>query len=318
MRTCIIVNPKAGSAGDIEQLRTSLERLVPAGSSQDIRIDVTTNAEQAHECAARAITDHFDRIIAAGGDGTINRILNGLAGPHGPEGLKHIELGILPLGTGNDFSYSIGMNPGVLPREQAIDALAAWRTKPIDLVQLQATGKDGRPLPPRLFLNASAGGFVKHVGQSADPELKRSSLGSLSYAFEAISSVDEAEHYNLCITVDGETLDHRAMATVVSNGRTVGGGLEVAPEALLDDGLIDALIVPEAPLPDLFLAGIEALTGTKSAGVLETRRGREIRLECSPPDHRMPLSADGEGSGYTPAVYTVLPRAIRIVVGPDA
>jgi diacylglycerol kinase (ATP) len=159
---------------------------------------------------------------------------------------------------------------------------------------------------------------VKEVGQSADPALKRSALGSLSYALTAASSLEEAKHYNLCITVDGQPLDHRAMATIVSNGRTVGGGIEIAPEAKLDDGLVDITVVPEAELSDLILAGIEAFTGTQSAGILETRRGREIRIECSSPARRMPLSADGEGSGFTPATYTVLPRAIQVVVGPDA
>jgi diacylglycerol kinase (ATP) len=321
MRTCIILNPNAGSAGDLEQLRAGFDRLTRHGEEHEIRLDLTTSAEHAGDCAASAASAGFTRFIAAGGDGTINRIVNGLARARGTEGLKHIELGILPLGTGNDFSNSIGMNPALLSREQAMDALAAWRTKAIDLVEVRASDEQGRPLPPHLFLNASAGGFVKDVGQSADPTLKRSALGSLSYALTAASNLEEAQHYNLCITVDGQPLTHRAMATVVSNGRTVGGGIEIAPEAKLDDGLIEITIVPEAELSDLFLAGIEAFTGTKSAGILETHRGREIRLECTTADSdvaRMPLSADGEGSGFTPAMYTVLPRAIQVVVGPDA
>lgn len=304
MSTAIIINPKAGSAGDIDALREMLAAL------GEIEIELTCSPEHAQECAARALERGVRRIVAAGGDGTVNRVLNGLAEARGADGLREVELGVLPLGTGNDFTHSIGMN---LQLNEAIGALVAWQARPVDIVRLDALSEGGEPMM-RLFLNASAGGFVKDVGEATDSALKRTALGSLSYALTAAASLDQIDHYDLCVTVDGTELGHHAMAVMVANGRTIGGGIEIAPEAKLDDGLIDVLVIPEGTLPELFLAGIEAVTGTAgAAGVIEGRRGREIRLKCRP---RMPLSADGEEVGVTPGVYTVIPRGIRVVHGP--
>jgi diacylglycerol kinase (ATP) len=307
MRTAIILNPTAGSASDINGITQALAAL------GDIHIDLTCSPEHAEACATGALENNYRRIVAAGGDGTINRILNGLAAaPGGIAALREIELGILPLGTGNDLSYSIGMN---LPLSEAIDALIAWKTRPVDIIRLDAHTLDGKPIS-RLFLNASAGGFVKSVGQTTDPALKRTALGALAYAFNAAASLDDVQHYNAEITADSQPLDHRAIATLVSSGRTIGGGIEAAPDARLDDGLVDLLIIPEASLSELLMAGIEALTGAAAfSKLLETRRAREIHITATPP---MPLSADGEEAGHTPATYIILPRAIHMVFGPGA
>lgn len=305
MTTCIIINPKAGSAGDVDSLRAMLEVL---GESH---IELTCSPEHAQECAAQAVDQGFRRVVAAGGDGTVNRVLNGLAEARGADGLREVELGVLPLGTGNDLTYSIGMN---LPLHEAIGALSIWEARPVDLVQIEAENEGGGRVR-RLFFNASAGGFVKGVGESTDSALKRTPLGALSYAITAAASLDQIEECHLMVTVDGEMLGHHAMAAIVSNGRTIGGGIEIAPDAKLDDGLIDVMVIPAAPLSDLLMAGIEAVTGAVGIGkkgVIEHRCGREIRLECEP---GMPLSADGEAVGRTPGMYTVIPKGIRVVHG---
>jgi diacylglycerol kinase (ATP) len=304
MRTMVILNPAAGSASGIESLEGVLARL------GEIDVQTTCSPEHAEQCAGRAVREGYRRVVAAGGDGTINRVLNGLAGTAaGLDGLRSVELGILPLGTGNDFSYSIGMN---VPIEQAIEALHAWRARPLDIVRVEARAQDGEPAI-RYFLNASAAGFVQSVGQTTDPALKRTGLGALAYALTAAASLDQIRHFNAVVSVDGKELSHRAMAALIASGRTIGGGIEINPEAALDDGLIEIFIMPESSLLDMALTGIEAVAGAAgSSGILEQHRGREIQIVADPP---MPLSADGEDVGTTPAVYRVIPGALRVVHG---
>jgi diacylglycerol kinase (ATP) len=294
-RTCIIVNPVAGSAADLAGIVGLLGRIPGA------RVMLTTAGGDAEMIAREALEYGFRRFVAAGGDGTINGVLNGIA-----PGLPEVEMGIVPLGTGNDLAASLGMRGAT---SEVIPRLEAWRVRPVDLVRIRSAGRD------RLMINGSAGGFVQEVGAATDQDTKRGFLGPLAYMLTAVISATEMTPYRLKVTLDGTEQSLEAIATIVSNGRTLGGGVPVNPEGLMDDGRVEVMVIPRMPLADLALLGMSVMNGThrENRAVL-LGQARSVRITGDPP---MPFNADGESIGSTPVEYEVLPGALRMVVGQE-
>lgn len=264
------------------------ELLVPAGS------------EDLERLAREAAADGCTTIVAAGGDGTVNGILNGLA-----QDLSRVRLGVLPLGTGNDFARSIHLPTDP---EHALAVLREDRTERIDLIRITT------PSQTRLFLNISAGGFSTKVSEFAS-EVK-ATWGPLCYARAFVGALPERDDYQTRIVLDDEEeLTIPAYSVVVANARFVAGGLPIAPEAKLDDGLADLLILPVATLRKLATLAPAALLGRHldDARII-FRRARKITVESHPP---MCFNADGELLPAEPITFEVLPGALEVIVGPS-
>ena len=150
MKPYIIVNPIAGSVGN---LNARLKQLRPLNAKE---VRVTHRAGEAETLARRAVRAGCDYVIAAGGDGTLNEVINGIATPNPPRGIR---VGIVPLGTANDFARSIGLMGDI---DATIDTLQAKTSAQIDLVRM--TGER-----TRYFVNASSGGFSGVVDEKLTP-----------------------------------------------------------------------------------------------------------------------------------------------------
>lgn len=294
MKTCVIVNPHAGSVGEIEVLRETLERRLPGAA-----VHLTKQAGDARRIAREALASGAELIVAAGGDGTLNEVVNGLAADFG-----RARLGLLPLGTGNDFARSIDV-PADL--DAALAILAAGRVRTVDV----ARATFGRRR--RWFINMSAGGFSGAVSEKATEVKDR--WGPLAYLRAAVGTLPQLQGYDAHITLDGEErLDVEAYNVVVSNGRFVAGGIPVAPQSRLDDGRLDLMIAPSATLPELAVLLPQILLGrhTESDRLL-FRKAARIDVESEPP---MSFNLDGELIGEGPVRFEVKPRALAVVVGP--
>jgi diacylglycerol kinase (ATP) len=292
-RTCVIFNPKAGTAAKIEHLRDKLARV--AGLS----LQETHAPGDGARIARAAMNEGFSRVVVMGGDGTVNEALNGIA----PD-FDQVELGIAPLGTGNDFAtlVQIPSEP-----EEAIECLLEGETAMVDVARLEA--EDAQCY----FLNASAGGFSTKVTEHLDSERKEF-WGALAFYISAVEAIPELETYRMEVRIDGsETLDVECLNLVVANGRTVAGGIPVAPLAEPDDGLLDLLILPTMPVAELASLFQQFLGGESSANSL-IRQARQIKISCDPP---MQLSVDGEMAARTPVRYSVVPQALRMLVSPE-
>jgi diacylglycerol kinase (ATP) len=292
-RTCVIFNPKAGTAASIEQLRDKLARL-PGLSLQE-----THAPGDGARIARAALNEGFSRILVMGGDGTVNEALNGIA----PD-FDQVELGIAPMGTGNDFATLVQMPP---EPEEAIECLLAGETAMVDVALLEAG--DTR----RYFLNASAGGFSTKVTGHLDSERKEF-WGALAFYISAAESIPEMEAYRMQVRIDdSESFEVEGLNLVVANGRTVAGGIPVAPLAEPDDGLLDLLILPMMPVAELASLFQQFLGGEPTDGSL-IRQARRIEISCDPP---MPINVDGEMAADTPARYSLLPQTLRMLVSPE-
>jgi diacylglycerol kinase (ATP) len=297
-RTCIIANPNAGSAGELEHLREALGKLPNAS------LHVTEKEGDAREMAAQAVRSGADLVVAAGGDGTLNEVVNGLM--ESREGdPERVHLGLLPLGTGNDFARSINVPTDL---DAAVAILETGRVQAVDVACATFAHQS------RYFINVSAGGFSGVVSEKASEAKDR--WGPLAYLRAAVGTLPELQGFKCRITVNGtEELELDTYNIVIANGRFVAAGIPVAPGAKLDDGLLDIMIAPAATLPQLALLIPQILLGRHTeSDLLLFRKATRIKVESDPP---MSFNVDGELIGDEPASFVVLPRALRIIVGPE-
>ena len=289
----IIVNPIAGSIVDRDGLLKQLRRLNPR------KLRLTRRAGEAESYARDAIRAGSDYVIAAGGDGTLNEVINGIA-PPGHMG--RISVGIVPLGTANDFARTIGLPASV---DDNIDILRAKQTAPIDLVRVRSDCT-------RYFVNVSAGGFSGLVHEKLTPEIK-STWGPLAYLRSAAAALPELHAYHTNIVFDGrEGLMIEVYNVIVANGQFVAGGLPIAPQADLRDGLLDVVIVPRRSPAKMMLLAAEMLLGNHlSSNAVIFRRAKKISVRSRP---GMWFNVDGELIGNDPAVFQILPGALEFVI----
>ena len=293
MKPYIIVNPIAGAIVNPDGLLKQLRRLDPR------KLSLTKRAGEAETLARAAFRAGCDYIIAAGGDGTLNEVINGIASPHP---IRGIRMGIVPLGTANDFARSMKLPTHV---ENNIDILRAKQTVLVDLVRV--TGKR-----TRYFINVSAGGFSGAVDEKLTPQIK-STWGPLAYLRSAAAALPKLRAYRATVIFDDvERWEGELYNIVIANGQFVAGGLPIAPDASVRDGLLDVLLVPKRPAREMALLTAQMLLGKHlSSDVIPFRRTRKISVKSRP---RIWFNVDGEPFGDDPAVFQILPRALEFVI----
>jgi diacylglycerol kinase (ATP) len=292
VKICVILNPAAGSAENTEVLREKLERL---GSCE---FKTTAEPGDAQKFAHHAVADGCDLTISAGGDGTLNEVVNGIA-----EQNSQCRVGIIPLGTGNDFARSINLPAKV---DECLEIIARGQTKAIDLVRVTSD-------QVRYFVNVSAGGFSGVVGEKLTTEIKKS-WGPLAYLRGAAAALPELRAYKTTIVFDdAETVTMNLYNVIIANGRYVAGGIPVAPEAIINDGVVDVFLIPEKPAAELTILVAQMLLGKHTANdAIVYRRAAKVAVNSKP---GMWFNVDGELVGNEPALFEVMPGAMQFIVG---
>ncbi len=291
---CLIFNPSAqgGRAG-----RFRSHPGLPAGQCVFL---ATSAPGDARRLAAQAVRDGFQTIIAGGGDGTVNEVLNGIADV--PGGLRAVRLGILPLGTVNVFARELRLP---LSTRRAWGVLAAAREKMIDIGRARFI-LDGRPQTRRFIQLAGAGLDSRAIELTAWNVKKK--IGPLAYLVAGLRALSEKRP--LVTLRAGSTLDGEWIA--VGNGRYYGGPIPFFPRARLDDGLLDILVFPKTTFPVVaaVLAGLLIGRMHQFSGA---RLLTASTLALASPD-RVILQLDGENVGELPATLAVEPGALRVIV----
>ena len=291
MKPYIIFNPRAGSATDRKRVLSQLTQLDP------IALRITRKAGDAEKWARAAVRTKCDYVVVAGGDGTLNGVVNGL----GAEA-KNVRIGIVPLGTGNDFARTLGLPFSI---EQNIDILRSAKTRRIDLVRVKSKRA-------RYFVNVSAGGFSGMVNEKMTSKIKRT-WGPLAYIRGAAAALPKLHAYHTQILLDNdEQLSAELYNVVVANGRFVAGGLPIAPDADPSDGLLEVVLIPKLCVTEIALLAAEIVLGKHlSSKATIFRRAKKISVRSRP---GMCFNVDGELVGNAPAVFQILPRALNFVV----
>ena len=283
----LILNGKA--AGN-DAFRTAIVQQRAVGYR--IKVRVTRKEGDAKRFAAEA--GDADLLIAAGGDGTLNEVVHGLMDL---SKAARPALGVVPLGTANDFAAGCG-----IPRdpEQALALCLEGQRVPIDV------GKANE----HWFLNAASVGFGAAVTATTPPELKRL-LGPAAYTVMGAILAMNVHHYRGRLTLPDREIIGSGPVAIVGNGRQMGGGVQVTPRARIDDGLLDVLVVRQIP-------PIALLTAARELQELSPD-GEYISYQQTPwaevyPEEAIPVNLDGEPVRFSNVRYEAVPGAIRVVV----
>jgi diacylglycerol kinase (ATP) len=298
VRATLIVNPTSGGETAVDHLPMLAARLREAFADLDV---VVTAAEgDAEDAGRRAVLDGRAHVFVAGGDGTLNEALNGIASA---DGLGRITLGVIPLGTGNDFATAIGVPP---EPEEAIARLLAGRAHPIDVGRVNG----------RRFLNVSAGGFIAEVSEAVPSKLK-TALGKLAYLVGGAQVLLDFEPLQVTIAAetDGASAVPHALslhAFAICNSRLIGGGRLIAPHAIIDDGWLDVCLIQAMPTIE-FLALLRRVSAGDHVDDERVHYFRARTLEIAA-DRRMTINTDGEVREADRCRYEVLSRALRVLL----
>lgn len=306
------MNPGAARATTLRRwykARRELERL-----GIHTKEHVTGGPGEAVEVTRRALSDGVRRVVSVGGDGTLNEVVNGYLDPSGQPTNPDAVIGILPSGTGGDFRKSLGIQN----LTQAIEALAGNATRLVDAGTATLCDDEGRKVS-RHFINMASFGFGGQVVNIVNRW--RYSLpwwvgGRVRFLAAAIRALDRYRNVDVRIGLDEKP--DLAISTnlfVVGNGQFAGGGMMLAPNARMDDGLFDVLLVNGATRLDVLkeLPRIRDGRHLKNPKVGEARASKVSIISSE----RMPVDLDGESAGFTPAHLAVLPSTVRICV-PDS
>jgi diacylglycerol kinase (ATP) len=222
----VIVNPTAGGGRAGRLLAWLRERLA---IRPEARLEVTTRAGDAERLATKA-AGQFDRVVAVGGDGTVQEVVNGLLSARVPA-----TLGILPMGSGNDLARSLG-----LPSDAAEAWTAAIGRREVSTDVARAHGADGRS---RWFASAGGIGFDAQVA-AAMATRRGWQRGRAGYLLTTLSELRRFRNRRIRISLDGgEVIERSVLLVAFTNGQYYGGGMRIAPDASVDDGMLDLCIV---------------------------------------------------------------------------
>ena len=305
MRARLIVNPQSGADRAPELLPLINARLRTI--VQDLDITITTNIDDAERAATRAVEDGSDAVYVAGGDGTLNAVMRGVMRVVDPPSAHSLVVGVIPFGTGNDFAKALGLG------EQPDGALQL-------LLDRLVVDVDVGMLNDRPFVNTSAGGFVAQVSGTVTEQLK-DVAGKLAYLIGGARALLGTEPFSTRLVVHAaesartpqSALDVQMFA--VCNSRFIGGGYLIAPQALVDDGLLEVVVVPRMPMLE-FVGVLQRLGAGMSAdhpGVLQFRASA-FDLEF---DRRTRVNIDGELLEAERCEYRVRRAGARFFCGPD-
>lgn len=291
-KTCVVLNPAAGSIKNPDELVARLRSL------SDVEVKLSSKRGSAKRAARAAIRGGCELLVAAGGDGTLNEVINGLG-----EKANGVHVGLIPLGTGNDFARSLELPTDDL--DACIEIIRGGRTRAIDLVRVTSD-------KVRYFVNVSAGGFSGAVNDKLTPQVK-DTWGPLAYIRSAAAALSELQSFRTNISFDNtESLSLDLYNIVVANGRFVASGMPIAPEASLDDGLLDVILLPETSAARFALLAPQIMLGAHlSSDAVVFRRAAKVCVNSKP---GMWFNVDGELVGNEPATFEVVPRALQFLV----
>lgn len=261
----------------------------------------TTSAGGGHELARQAVREGFDTIVAAGGDGTLNEVLNGMIDE--PGGLQQARLAVLPLGTVNVFAKELNLSTRL---EDAWAVVLGGKESRIDLpfAQFRRNGESCR----RYFAQLAGAGLDSRAIELVNWEYKKR-FGQIAYLLAGLKAFTERKS-QIVVATDTET--RAGELVLIGNGKFYGGRYRVFPRADLRDGVLEVSIFPRANLEALLRGGWGLLTDQLySTGGVVNFRASSLRLYSAGP---VPFQVEGENVGHLPVEFGVERETLRVVV----
>jgi diacylglycerol kinase (ATP) len=288
----VVLNPTAGRGAGAANLARLKDLLAHASAEARFPVEIveTTKSGDATRLARASAESGALIVAAAGGDGTISEVINGLVG-------TRATLDILPLGTGNDFARHLGLGTDL---DLAVQTLFYGTPQSLDLGFAQG----------RWFHNVAGCGLDAVVAARANRGY-RFLRGTSAYIAAVLQSLFTYRSVQMRLTVDGETVTRRAMLCSVANATTYGGGMLIAPDAKTDDGLFDICLIADVGTIEFLRAFPRVFKGTHTTHPKVTMlRGRHVRIETDTP---LPVLIDGDVFGTTPVEFALHPAVVKVL-----
>jgi diacylglycerol kinase (ATP) len=289
-RTRLILNPAAGQSYRLAELDETIGYLVRQG--WELSLVETHRPGEASELARQAAAEGLDLVLALGGDGTVNEVVNGLAG-------TPTALGVIPMGSGNVWAREQGLPT---EPEEAARVLVHGQIRPVDL------GLAGT----RYFLLMASVGFDAAITQSLSREAKQA-LWPLGYIVKGITEAIDFAGEEAQITLDDRQVVSEMVLAVIGNTRLYGGFAQITPHASIDDGLLDVCVLygrGGLPLISAF-ALVSLFQRPDLITGMDSYRAREVTISTQTP---LFVQADGDPIGTTPMTFKAVPRGLRVLV----
>ncbi len=297
-RILLVVNPtrRADALKQLAALEKSLKKL-------DVRYDVRFTERKGHATtlARQGVAEGYETVVAVGGDGTVNEVVNGVVG-------SPAAVFSLPLGAGNDFLRSLGM----WTREEACRVLAEGGVESIDAGLADYEDEAGERRQ-RYYAVLADVGLGSEVVRNTPRRFRHAMGGGLGYVVSIYRTamLGQGRARRMKVSVDGELRhDEDLLLLEALNGSYAGGGLKVAPKARLDDALLDVFLVRDMSWPKIWALFPRIYRGTHIEHErAEYFQAKEVRVEA---EKSTTVSVDGEVIGHTPARFRVVPGALRV------
>ncbi|MBS1788155.1 MAG: diacylglycerol kinase family lipid kinase [Acidobacteria bacterium] len=302
-----VINPTA--ARGRAKREWSKARLELCKRGVNFKEHLTSKPGEACEATRQALLAGEVCVIAVGGDGTLNEVVSGYFGEAGQPINPQAAIGLLPCGTGSDFRRSVGL----MNRRMALHAILSGQSQLIDVVKVELFTPNGQPVfcYSVNVVSFGLGGEVVKLVNSWRNTWPRWVGGSARFVLAALKALKAYQNRPVKFVLDDSRLEIQTNFFVVANGRFAGGGMQFAPQAEFDDGLMDVVMANGVNRWEV----VKELPRIRSGGHLrnpkiEFRRSRTVTVTTSQP---LLVDVDGESAGITPARLTIQPAAIRFL-----
>jgi diacylglycerol kinase (ATP) len=303
-RPLVIVNPRSGRG--LDESRWARVRGALTDGLGELDSAFTGGPRDAGAIARREAEAGRRLIVALGGDGTISEVANGIL--EAGAGAR-TELGIIPRGTGGDFRRTLDLPHDIA---EAARRVRDGEARPVDAGRAHFRGHAGQT-EVRHFVNVASFGFSSAVATRANASSKRFG-GRLAFMAATLRTLTSYDNTDVWLTIaDRPRERRRVLMAAVGNGRFFGGGMKICPEARIDDGALDLVTVGDFSLGEV-LANLGRLyEGTHvELDAVENTRVTRVAVEAVEADARIPVELDGETPGHLPALFEVVPAALRV------
>lgn len=297
MNVKFIINPSSGKQTVQKSLDKIIGKLVLDKVITKVDVYYTVNKEETFE-EIKKISNEIDFLVAVGGDGTVNEVVNAIV-----EYEKKVPIAILPSGTVNDFANWYKISNDV---DSFIDMIKHMKKTTVDV---------GR-VDKKYFLNVAAGGMLTDVGYKVDSDVK-TIFGKYAYYVEGVKEIPKNifKSVEVKIEYDNKTEIKEIFMFIISNTPMVGGFKNVAPLAKTNDGLLDACIIEKCDIKDFLTLGVRLMAGEhiKHPKIMYIQSDK-IKITPINESQDIILDLDGEKGGKLPAEIEVIPSAIEIII----
>lgn len=291
----LIFNPNAGSGRAQNTLPLIKNHL--AQKQQDYDVFMTEYPGHAQDWLSDASLHDYQAVIACGGDGTLFEVVNGLM-THDVE--QRIPLGVVPVGTGNAFSRELGLQPS--DWQKGLDTVLKQQARAIDVAHAKC--KDNA----FYFINIIGWGFAVDCGRTT---MKVKKLGKISYTLATLWQTIKLKKHPITVTLDGQKSQEELVMLEVANSRYTGTSFLIAPDAQIDDGLLDVIMLKKISRPKILRLFPTIYSGKHvHYKEIETHQVKSITIET---EQAMPLMPDGEFIGETPVTISCIPKALQLL-----